>query len=124
RVLNQYTRRALVVLLTDIVDDIASSELLAAMARLSPRFLPFCVALRDPQVDALAQQPLTTTDQRLADQVQGLYTQSVALDLMQQRRVAFAKLKQQGVMVLDAPANTISERLVDSYLLLKARNRL
>lgn len=124
RVLNQYTRRALVVLLTDIVDDIASSELLAAMARLSPRFLPFCVALRDPQVDALAHRPLTTTDQRLADQVQELYRQSVALDLMQQRRVAFAKLKQQGVMVLDAPANTISERLVDSYLLLKARNRL
>ncbi len=124
RVLNQYTRRALVVLLTDIVDDIASSELLAAMARLSPRFLPFCVALRDPQVDALALQPLAKTEQRLADQVQGLYTQSVALDLMQQRRVAFAKLKQQGVMVLDAPANTVSEQLVDSYLLLKARNRL
>ncbi|MGB7416183.1 MAG: DUF58 domain-containing protein, partial [Thermosynechococcaceae cyanobacterium] len=124
RVLNQYTRRALVVLLTDIVDEIASSELLAAMARLSPRFLPFCVALRDPQVDALAHQPLATTNQRLADQVQGLYTQSVALDLMRQRQRAFAKLKQQGVMVLDAPANQISEKLVDSYLLLKARNRL
>jgi uncharacterized protein (DUF58 family) len=124
RVLNQHTRRALVVLLTDIVDDIASSELLAAMARLSPRFLPFCVALRDPQVDAIAHQPLATRVQRTDDQVQGLYAQSVALDLMHQRQRAFARLKQQGVMVLDAPANTISEQLVDSYLLLKARNRL
>ncbi len=124
RILNQYTRRALVVLLTDIVDEIASSELLAAMARLAPRFLPFCVALRDPQVDILAQQSLTAADQQLNDQVQQLYTQAVALDLIGQRRLAFAKLKQQGVMVLDAPAPSISEQLVDSYLLLKARNRL
>lgn len=122
RVLNQYTRRALVVLLTDIVDDIASSELLAAMARLSPRFLPFCVALRDPQVDALAHRPLTKAD--LGDPLQELYKQSVALDLLQQRRRAFSQLQQQGVLVLDAPANTISEQLVDRYLLLKARNRL
>jgi uncharacterized protein (DUF58 family) len=52
------------------------------------------------------------------------YARSVALDLLAQRQVAFAQLKQKGVLVLDAPANQISEQLVDRYLQLKARNLL
>lgn len=112
----QQTRRALVVLLTDIVDAIASAELLAAMGRLTPRYLPFCVTLRDPEVDRIAH--TTSLD------VSTTYTRAVALDLINQRQHAFAKLKQQGVMVLDAPANQITEQLVDGYLRLKAKGRL
>jgi uncharacterized protein (DUF58 family) len=118
QVLNQYTRRALVVMLTDIVDEIASQELLGAMGRLSPRFLPLCVALRDPEIDAQAHpvhQP---------EKVQQLYTQSVALDLLHQRQVAFAKLQQRGSMVINTPASKISVQLVEQYLRLKARGRL
>lgn len=123
QVLNQYTRRALVVMLTDIVDDIASQELLGAMGRLSPRFLPLCVALRDPEIDAQAQGKVQgVAAQREA--VHQLYAQAVALDLLHQRRLAFAKLQQQGSLVLDAPASQISTRLVDQYLRLKARGRL
>jgi uncharacterized protein (DUF58 family) len=122
--LSRYTRRALVVLLTDLVDATASAELLGAMGRLTPRFLPFCVALRDPQVDAMAHRPLSLSPGHADDQVQSLYEQSVALDLIRQRNLAFAQLKQRGVLVLDAPANKISEQLVDRYLLLKARNRI
>jgi uncharacterized protein (DUF58 family) len=124
--LNRYPRRALVVLLTDLVDQTASAELLAAMGQLTPRYLPFCVAFRDPQVDILAGQSLETSlqAQNMADQVQTLYEQAVALDLIQQRNVAFAKVKHKGVLVLDAPANNISELLVDRYLLLKARGQL
>jgi uncharacterized protein (DUF58 family) len=118
QVLNQYSRRALVVMLTDIVDEIASQELLGAMGRLSPRFLPLCVALRDPEIDAQAR----PTQQ--SEKIQQLYTQSVALDLMHQRQVAFAKLQQRGSMVIDAPASKISVQLVEQYLRLKARGRL
>ncbi|HEY9806972.1 MAG TPA: DUF58 domain-containing protein, partial [Candidatus Obscuribacterales bacterium] len=49
RMVNQQTRRALVVVITDVIDTTASAELLAALARLTPRYLPFCVTLRDPQ---------------------------------------------------------------------------
>jgi uncharacterized protein (DUF58 family) len=118
QVLNQYTRRALVVMLTDIVDEIASQELLGAMGRLSPRFLPLCVALRDPEIDAQAH----PTHQ--PEKVQQLYTQSVALDLLHQRQVAFAKLQQRGSLVINAPASKVSVQLVEQYLRLKARGRL
>jgi uncharacterized protein (DUF58 family) len=124
QVLNQYHRRALVVMLTDIVDEIASQDLLVAMGRLSPRFLPLCVALRDPQVDAQAQRPLDLHRSAAPDTVQPLYTQSVALDLLHQRSVAFAKLRQQGSLVLDVPAPQVSEQLVNQYLRVKARGRL
>jgi uncharacterized protein (DUF58 family) len=44
--------------------------------------------------------------------------------LIAQRQEAFAKLKQKGALVLDAPANQITEQLVDQYLRLKARGLL
>jgi uncharacterized protein (DUF58 family) len=118
RVLNQQTRRALVVVITDIIDSTASAELLAAMTRLVPRYLPFCVTLRDPQVDSIAHNPQypTTTE--------CIYQKAVALDLVSQRQIAFAQLRQKGVLVLDAPANCISEKLVERYLQVKLKNLL
>ena len=133
KLVNQQTRRALVVLITDLVDITASAELLAALVRLAPRYLPFCVALRDPQVDRLAHTPPTLHSSNslkkgvlVGDQgaVETTYARAVALDLLAQRQVAFAQLKQKGVLVLDAPANQISEQLVDRYLQLKLRNQL
>ncbi len=112
----QQHRRALVVLLTDVVDATASMELLGALARLRPRYLPLCVALGDPEIGARATAPTAT--------VPDAYERAVALDLLAQRQGAFARLRQKGVMVLDAPANRISEQLVDSYLRVKFQNLL
>jgi uncharacterized protein (DUF58 family) len=124
RLVNQQTRRALVVLITDLVDITASAELLAALGRLTPRYLPFCVALRDPQVDKIAHTPPVIQEGKSGDEITATYARAVALDLLTQRQVAFAQLKQKGVLVLDAPANQISEQVVDRYLQLKARNLL
>lgn len=122
KLVNQQTRRALVVMLTDIVDITASSELLAAIGCLTPRYLPFCVTLRDPVVDSLAHASPDQAGNR--GQIEAAYARAVALDLLTQRQVAFAQLKQKGVLVLDAPAHQISEQLVNRYLRLKARNQL
>ena len=116
KVVTKQTRRALVVVITDLVDAIASMELLTAMIRLTPRYLPFCVTLRDPVIDTLSHNNTNNTTET--------YSRAIALDLLAQRQVAFAKLKQRGVLVLDAPANQISEQLVDRYLQMKARNLL
>ena len=116
KVVQQQTRRCLVVIITDIVDVTASGELLTALSRLAPRYLPFCVTLRDRKVDDLAN--------TFTKNVTGSYERAVALDLLAQRQVTFAQLKQKGVLVLDAPADGITEQLVDRYLLIKARNQL
>ena len=116
RLVNQQHRRALVVLITDVVDTTASGELLSALTRLRPRYLPFCVTLRDPQVDVQSQAQ--------TEDIQATYNRAVALDLLAQRQMAFAKLKQKGVLVLDAPANQMTEHLVNEYLHIKAKSQL
>ncbi|MBF2074041.1 MAG: DUF58 domain-containing protein [Synechococcales cyanobacterium C42_A2020_086] len=115
-VTRQQSRRALIVLMTDVIDTTASAELLAAMTRLTPRYLPFCVTLRDPQVDRQAEAP--------SEEIASAYTRAVALDLLAQRQVALERLRQKGVLILDAAAHQITEPLVDRYLQLKARNQL
>lgn len=80
-VVQQQSRRCLVVVITDLVDVTASVELLAALTRLTPRYLPFCVTLRNPLVDRIAHTP--------ESEVTAAYTRAVALDLLAQRQVAF-----------------------------------
>ncbi|MEO0540422.1 MAG: DUF58 domain-containing protein, partial [Cyanobacteria bacterium P01_A01_bin.105] len=115
-VATQQTRRALVVVITDIVDQTASAELLTALTRLKARHLPFCVTLRDPKVDQKAA--------HFETDVTAAYSRAVALDLLNQRKGSFLQLKQSGVLVLDAPADQITEPLIEDYLRIKARNRL
>jgi uncharacterized protein (DUF58 family) len=112
----QQSRRALVVMITDLVDQTASAELLSAMGRLAPRYLPFCVTLRDPQVDRRAKEFTADVGEN--------YARGVALDMLADRAAAFEKLRRRGVLVLDAPASQVSEQLVDRYLQLKLRNQL
>ncbi|MBD0268640.1 MAG: DUF58 domain-containing protein [Cyanobacteria bacterium Co-bin8] len=116
QIVKQQHRRALVVVLTDVVDQTASAELLSALVRLRPRYLPFCVTLRDPEVDRRAQTFQT--------QVGEAYSRAVALDLLAQRQAVFTRLQQRGVLVLDAPANGITDPLVEAYLRIKNRSRL
>ena len=116
KVITQQTRRALVVVITDLVDVTASGELLSAMMRLTPRYLPFCVTLNDPIVDRLAHNH--------TDKTTDTYARAVALNLLDQRQLAFAQLRRRGVLVLDAPCDRVAEELVDRYLILKARNLL
>ncbi|MDX2272311.1 MAG: DUF58 domain-containing protein [Cyanobacteriota bacterium] len=111
------SRRALVVMMTDVIDSTASGELLAALGHLTSRHLPFCVALRDPQLNRVAAQPITP-------HLPTAYQTAVALDLLAQRQAALAHLHQKGVLVLDAPASQISEPLIDQYLHLKRRHQL
>ncbi len=123
KVVQQQQRRALVVMLTDLIDETASAELVTAMTHLTPRYLPFCVTLRDPEVDRLSYTFTEPTD-RVPTLIKATYNRAVALDLLDQRELVFAKLRRQGVLVLDAPAHQVSQPLVDRYLQLKLRSLL
>ena len=56
--------------------------------------------------------------------VDATFERAVALDLLNQREVAFSKLKQRGVLVLDAPAHQISDPLVEAYLQIKTQGSI
>ena len=108
--------RSLTVVLTDLTDPTGSQTLLSGMASLSPRHLPFCVTLRDRQVDNIAADKLLTTNT--------VFRRAIATDLIAQRELAFSHLSRRGCLVLDCPPADLSNKLVDRYLEIKARGLL
>lgn len=108
--------RSLMVVLTDLTDPVGSQTLLTGLASLSPRHLPFCVTLKDRQVDKVA------ADRNHS--IEALYRRAVAVDLQQQRELALSVLVRRGCQILDCPPQELSTKLVNRYLEIKSRARL
>ncbi len=109
-------RRSLVVLLTDVVDPIAQSTVLGELAALSRKHLVLCLFMNDAAV--------ATVLQRSAETLDDVYQIDVALGLAHERRAAAAHLERLGIVVVDAPARSLSIALIDQYLRIKQRGLL
>ncbi|MBX3277211.1 MAG: DUF58 domain-containing protein [Acidobacteria bacterium] len=109
-------RRSLLVILTDLVDADASSELLAHTATLLPRHLPLIVAIGDNDLRSMAT--------AIPREVGEVYRQSVAEEMLRQREEALARITELGGLALDAPAGELSIQLINKYLEVKARGLL
>lgn len=109
-------RRSLVIILTDLVDQEASAELLGYTATLLPRHLPLIVTIGDKDLRALVTHP--------PRDVSDVYQQSVAEELLQQREEALARITELGGLALDVPAGQLSLQLVNKYLEVKERGLL
>jgi uncharacterized protein (DUF58 family) len=109
-------RRALVVVLTDLVDEEGSRELLASLRLLRPRHLPLvaCIADRDLKA-AVCDTPETLRD---------LFTQSVAEEIMFQREAALRLVEQQGGLALDVTTAALVPNLLETYIRVKERGLL
>jgi uncharacterized protein (DUF58 family) len=86
------------------------------MARLRQRHLPLLVTLRDPTVQRLSEQPVVDS--------QSLYERTVAEQLLDERRLVLDRLRHQGVLTLDVPANELSVALINKYLEIKAGSQI
>lgn len=107
------SRRALVVLFTDVVDEQASRGLVAAVTRLAGNNLVLCCLLADPRLAELsAATPATTTE---------LYERVVAHEVRDARERALAILRQRGVHTIDVPAERLTVATIQRYLELKKR---
>ena len=107
------SRRALVVLFTDLIDDEASRGLVSAVTRLAGSNLVLCCLLGDPRLaEVAAQVPSSTRD---------LYERVVAQDVRDARAKALAMLRQRGVHVLDVSADRLTAAAIGRYLELKKR---
>lgn len=109
--------RSLMVVLTDLTDPLGSQTLLTGLSSLAPRHLPFCVTLRDRQIEQVAM-----TKNLIEDSL--IFKRAVATDLITQRELAFSHLVRRGCLVLDCPPQELSEKLVNRYLEIKQRGQL
>jgi uncharacterized protein (DUF58 family) len=109
-------RRALVVVLTDLVDEEGSRELLTSLKLLRPRHLPLVVTIGDRDLkEVVRHTPANTRD---------LFTQSVAEEIIHQREAALRRVESQGGLALDVTAAALAPTLLEKYLQVKERGLL
>jgi uncharacterized protein (DUF58 family) len=109
-------RRSLVVLLTDLVDEEGSKELLTSLRLLRPRHLPLVVTIADRDLRAVVSNAPTN--------VRELFTQSVAEEIMHLREAALRLVESQGGLALDVTAAALAPAILEKYLQVKERGLL
>jgi len=109
-------KRSLIVFLTDVIDPIAQTALLAEVGSLAKHHLLLCVFMNDAAVSTA----LDTEPRDVAD----AYRAKVALGLLTERYIAKMKLERTGAIVIDVPAKRLSAALIDEYLRVKRRGLL
>ncbi len=114
-------KRSLVVLFTQVVDDVAAHELLRLLRGLLPRHLPLLVPFRDIEVDALAHGE--TADTAHGDHATP-YVRAAAAELVSFRDRLIRELKRRGAHVLDTTPGDLTPSLINRYLEIKARHLL
>ena len=109
-------RRSLVVVLTDLVDEEGSRELLSSLKLLRPRHLPLVVTIADRDLKAVVRE--------MPQNERELFTQSVAEEIMYQREAALRLVESQGGLALDVTAAVLAPKLLETYLRVKERGLL
>jgi uncharacterized protein (DUF58 family) len=109
-------KRALVVIITDLVDEEGSKQLLTSLKLLRPRHLPLVVTIGDKDLrTAVGDIPQTTRE---------LFTQSVAEEILHQRETALRMVESQGGLALDVTAVSLVPSLLETYIRVKERGLL
>ena len=110
------SKRALVLVLTDLLDEAAARSLVAAVPILARRHAVVVASVRDPDVEAAVRTP--------PRDVRDVGAAAVALDLLDARTRVAARLRAAGAEVVEAAPGRLGEACVGVYLRLKERARL
>jgi uncharacterized protein (DUF58 family) len=109
-------KRSLVVLVTNLFDDVNAEIVGDHLGNAVGRHLPLGVFLRDPDIFALAD--------RAPDHGPDLYRGAAAAALLSWRERALAGLRLRGVLTLDVFPDEMTAPLINQYLQIKARHLL
>lgn len=111
-----FRRRALIVVLTDLVEQAVGESLLPALPVLSRSHVIVVGAIVDPEVREWADSPATDDE--------SVYRQAAAARELRARRRAAARLEAAGATVVDVAPHELAAKLGDAYLDAKATGRL
>ena len=109
-------RRTLIVVFTDFVDSTQAELMVENMARLLKRHIVIFVAFRNTALDKLITQSADTPEEAAAS--------LIGDGLMRERDIVLRRLERMGVNVIDADAETLNMKVLNTYMLLKARNAI
>ena len=109
-------RRTLIVVFTDFVDSTQAELMVENMSRLLKRHIVIFVAFRNTALDKLITQNADTPEEAAAS--------LIGDGLMRERDIVLRRLERMGVNVIDADAETLNMKVLNTYMLLKARNAI
>jgi uncharacterized protein (DUF58 family) len=109
-------KRSLVVLITNVFDEVNSKQIGDHLGTIVGRHLPMAVFLRDHDLFALAD--------NAPDQGPGLYSGAMAASMLTWRERVLANLRMKGALTLDVFPNELTAPLINQYLQIKARHLL
>lgn len=107
-------KRSLIIIFTDFIDTTSAELMIENIGILARRHLVVFVTIRDPDLEATVDQPPADLD--------GVATLVAANQWVQDRRRVLERLVRLGVTIVDARPNTVTARLVSTYLDIKARD--
>ncbi|CAN5611329.1 DUF58 domain-containing protein [soil metagenome] len=109
-------KRSFVVVLTDLLEEAAARPLIEAVPLLAGRHAVLVASPVDTDVEALVSAPV--------ESVEDAYAAAAAIDVLEARRRAVARLRASGAEVVQAPPRLFAAACVESYLRAKQRARL
>jgi uncharacterized protein (DUF58 family) len=109
-------KRCLVVLFTDLENEVHGEALYDHAHLLTRRHLVLCVSLADSITAALAD--------RRGEGDAGVFQRAAAIDMLRERTELMRRLEKRGVVVLEADESGLASATLDRYLEIKTRARL
>ena len=111
-----FSKRSLVVLFSDVIDETVSRALVRSLARVARVHLPLAVTIGNPLLEEAAGQPVRTdTD---------AFRRAAAAELVQARALALGAMRRSGILVVDVPPARTLGATLDKYLEVKERGLL
>ncbi len=110
------SKRAFVLVLTDLLDEAAARPLVEAVPVLARRHSVTVASVTDPDLTALVS--------RAPDTPLDVYAASVAVEVLEARAQVSAQLTRAGAQVLEAPPGLLGQVCVGAYLRMKSLARL
>jgi uncharacterized protein (DUF58 family) len=106
-------RRGLILWITELADSARRPEVVDAAADLARRHLVLLVVLGHPELQKLAS--------RQPEDVEQMFVSTAAMEVLERRREVLARLRAQGVLVVETTPGTVKTDAINEYLEVKAR---
>jgi len=110
------TRRSLLCVFTDFLDEEQASTMIDPLHRLARRHVPLCLSVKDTALLGLLRRPPPGPEEA--------FQQAVASELLMDREMLKAKVSMGGVQMIDVQPDELSLAAVNRYLDIKARGVL
>lgn len=114
--LQQQTRRALVLWITDFAETPAAPDVVQYALAMAHRHLVLFAAVAQPDLAALA----ATLPQSEPE----MFRQAAALEIVERRDVLLRSLRENGVLAMELSAGRLASAIINEYLQVKDRNLL